>query len=209
MATDSTPHTTEVLVIAEGSVVRLGLQAILEHADGLRVRVAGSGGSAVDEALSEPVSVVVVSSPRAPLLLRQHADAAQFVVVVDAPTDVMVVDLFAAGARGLVLSESAVEHLAEAVRDVRAGGVHIDPGAAYAVVAAALTGRRSRGPYGLTPREQRVLSLLKEGGTNRDIAEHLGISPETVKSHVRNIMSKLDASDRQHAVDTAREYGLI
>lgn len=209
MATDPSPQTTDVLVIAEGGVVRLGLQAILERADGLRVRVAGSGGPAVEEALSQPPSVVVMSNAHAPLLLRQHADAAPFVVVVDAPTDVMVVDLFAAGARGLVLSESAPDHLADAVRDVRAGRVHIDPGAAHALVAAALTGRRGRGPYGLTPREQRVLELLTEGGTNRDIAEHLGISPETVKSHVRNLMTKLGAADRHHAVDTAREYGLI
>lgn len=209
MATDSSPHETDVLVIADGGVVRLGLQAILERAEGLRVRVAGSGGSAVEEALSQPTAVVVVSSAQAPLLLRQHADATPFVVVVDAPTDGLVVDLFAAGARGVVLSESASEHLTEAVRDVRAGAVHIDPGVAHAVVASALTGRRSRGPFGLTPREQRVLGLLAEGGTNRDIAEQLGIAPETVKSHVRNLMTKLGAADRQHAVDTAREYGLI
>lgn len=209
MPTDSSHHETDVLVIAEGGVVRLGLQVILEQAESLRVRVVDSVGSTVDEALDQPTSVVVVSSPRALLLLRQYADTAPFVIVADAPTDVMVIDLFAAGARGLVLSECAPGRLVEAVRDVRAGGVHIDPGVARAVLASALTGRRSRGPYGLTPREQQVLGMLKGGGSNSELAEHMGISPETVKSHVSSILAKLGAADRQHAVDTAREYGLI
>lgn len=208
METNAPPDQTHVLVIANAGVVRLGLQAILERTGGLRVRAVSGDANSVEEVLQPTVSVVVVSSAQAPLLLRQHADTVPFVVVAETPTDVMIVDLFAAGARGLVLAESAPDLLAGAVRAVRNGHLYIDPRAAHALVAMAVMGRRNRGPFGLTAREQRVLTLMMDGGKNREIAEQLGISPETVKSHVRSVMTKLGAVDRHHAVETAREFGL-
>lgn len=198
------------MVLADEGVTRLGLRAIIEAMpEGFQVHDADPSGETVaaDMAGDAP-AVGVLASTQAVLILGLHAERAPFVAVVDAPTDNTVVALLAAGARGLVLKESAPRRLPEALRSVLEGGVYLDPGVTQAVVTKVLTGRRARGPFGLTAREQRVMSLMATGASNPEIARQLGISTETVRTHVRNIVSKLGALDRIQAVTIAREYRL-
>lgn len=74
METDSPSGRTDVLVIATAGVVRLGLQAILERTGDLRVRAISGDANGIEEAFQPTVSVAVVSSAQAPLMLRRHAD---------------------------------------------------------------------------------------------------------------------------------------
>ncbi|MGZ4334782.1 MAG: PAS domain S-box protein [Gaiellaceae bacterium] len=110
-----------------------------------------------------------------------------------------------AGARGFVLKEAALTSLEEAVRTVAQGGTWVDPGLASTI--ASPTTVLSLPP--LTPREREILGLVADGLTNDKVAAMLAISPETVQSHVRNAMVKLEADSRTEAVATALRHSLI
>jgi DNA-binding NarL/FixJ family response regulator len=108
-----------------------------------------------------------------------------------------------AGARGFVLKEAPLSELVRAVELVAAGRLYIDPGLAGLLATSAPASAR------LTPREREVLRLLADGMTNEEIGKELRISPETVRTHVRKAMGKLDADTRTQAVATALRQSLI
>jgi DNA-binding NarL/FixJ family response regulator/signal transduction histidine kinase len=110
-----------------------------------------------------------------------------------------------AGARGFVLKEGSLESLEEAVRVVADGGTWVDPGLARAVASPANVSNLPP----LTPREREILNLVADGLTNEKVAAALDISPETVQSHVRHAMVKLEADTRTEAVATALRHSLI
>jgi two-component system, cell cycle sensor histidine kinase and response regulator CckA len=110
-----------------------------------------------------------------------------------------------AGARGFVLKEGTLESLEEAVRTVAGGGTWVDSRLATAVASPETVS--SLPP--LTPREREVLGLVANGLTNDKVAASLAISPETVQSHVRHAMVKLEADTRTEAVATALRHSLI
>jgi DNA-binding NarL/FixJ family response regulator len=102
------------------------------------------------------------------------------------------------GARGFALKTVGPRELMHAIRAVAAGGVHIDPTVA-AVLAPPRNGKRSL----LTGREREILDLLAGGKTGEEAAQELFLSPETVRTHIRNAMRKLEAKTRVHAVALA------
>ena len=110
-----------------------------------------------------------------------------------------------AGARGFVLKEAPLADLARAVRTVADGGTYVDPVLAGVLAAPAVT----ESLPALTRREREVLRLLADGLSNEEIGKQLFISPETVRTHVRKAMGKLDADTRTQAVATALRQSLI
>jgi len=107
------------------------------------------------------------------------------------------------GARGYVLKEASHETLLRAIEKVSAGESYVDP----ALVPAMLGGKHHE--HLLTPREREILQLLADGMSNSDVAAKLFISQETVKSHVRHILTKLEADTRTHAVAIALREAII
>jgi DNA-binding NarL/FixJ family response regulator len=110
-----------------------------------------------------------------------------------------------AGARGFVLKEAPLTDLARAVELVALGGTYVDPVLA-SFLASSQTTEKLRT---LTQRERDVLRLLADGHSNEEIGKRLFISPETVRTHVRKAMAKLDADTRTQAVATALRQSLI
>jgi DNA-binding NarL/FixJ family response regulator len=110
-----------------------------------------------------------------------------------------------AGARGFVLKEAPLSELARALRVVANDGTYVDSDLSATLASARAVGRVSP----LTKREQEILRHLADGMTNDRAASALGISAETVQSHVRNAMTKLDADTRTEAVATALRQSLI
>ena len=110
-----------------------------------------------------------------------------------------------AGARGFVLKEAPLADLVRAVRIVAEGGTYVDPVLAGALATADATAKLPD----LTQRERDVLRLLADGLSNEEIGKELFISPETVRTHVRKAMEKLDADTRTQAVATALRQSLI
>jgi DNA-binding NarL/FixJ family response regulator len=110
-----------------------------------------------------------------------------------------------AGARGFVLKEAPLPDLARAIEIVAGGGTYVDP-----VLGGYLAGQPAADRLpNLTQREREVLRLLSDGLSNEEIGKRLFISPETVRTHVRKAMGKLDADTRTQAVATALRQSLI
>ncbi|MFC5185191.1 response regulator [Actinomadura harenae] len=128
--------------------------------------------------------------------------------------DEYVYDALAAGASGFLLKDVTAERLFEAVRVVAAGDALLAPGVTRRLVEEfARSRRRPRTTpsalAALTPRETEVLRAMAEGLSNPEIAVHLVVSEETVKTHVSRILGKLGLRDRTQAVIAAYESGLI
>jgi DNA-binding NarL/FixJ family response regulator len=109
-----------------------------------------------------------------------------------------------AGARGFVLKEAPLEELVRAVQVVAGGGSYVDP-----TLAGVLAGTSAEKVPTLTQREREVLRLLADGLSNEQIGKRLFISPETVRTHVRKAMDKLESDTRTQAVATALRRSLI
>lgn len=110
-----------------------------------------------------------------------------------------------AGARGFVLKEAPLAEVVRAVELVAAGRTYVDP-----VLAGVLSGgAASEKLVNLTQREREVLRLLADGLANEEIGKRLFISAETVRTHIRKAMAKLDADTRTQAVATALRQSLI
>ena len=116
----------------------------------------------------------------------------------------LITEALDAGVRGFVLKEAPLVDLVRAVESVAAGGTYVDP-----VLAGILTSDLTGNLPSLTQREREVLRLLADGHTNEEIGKRLFISPETVRTHVRKAMTKLDADTRTQAVATALRQSLI
>jgi two-component system response regulator DesR len=117
----------------------------------------------------------------------------------------LLADAVDAGARGYVLKEAPLTDLVRAVETVAGGGTYVDP-----VLAGALTSARATGKLvQLTERERDVLRLLADGHRYEEIGKRLFISPETVRTHVRNAMNRLDADTYTQAVAMALRQSLI
>ena len=110
-----------------------------------------------------------------------------------------------AGARGFVLKEAPLAEVVRAVELVAAGRTYVDPVLAGVLSSSAATEKMMN----LTQRERDVLRLLADGNSNEEIGKELFISPETVRTHVRKAMAKLDADTRTQAVATALRQSLI
>ena len=143
-----------------------------------------------------------ISGIDAMIAIRDEFPDARIVMLTTFEGDVEIQRALAAGARGYVLKSMPPKELVEAVRQVHAGKKRIPP-----EIAAHLAEHIADEP--LTQRELDVLQHVAGGNRNRDIAERLSISEETVKVHVKHIMEKLGASDRTAAVAIAVRRGII
>ncbi|HKP67798.1 MAG TPA: response regulator transcription factor [Pyrinomonadaceae bacterium] len=128
--------------------------------------------------------------------------AARVVILTMAEGDADIRQALKAGARGYVLKSMPPKELLHVIRSVHAGKKHIHPQIASQLA-------EYFADDALTAREIQVLSLVAEGCRNRDIAEKLFISEETVKVHIKHIMEKLTASDRTQAVAIGLRRGII
>jgi DNA-binding NarL/FixJ family response regulator len=127
-----------------------------------------------------------------------EASAPAVVIVAAEPRAVLLRRAIQTGARGFVCADSPPHVLRDAVRSASAGRVYIDPAAGEMVVELIAKTQKER-PYGLTPAELDVVALLPKGMPNREIAHELGISENTVKTHLRHALRKLGVRDRAQA----------
>jgi DNA-binding NarL/FixJ family response regulator len=143
-----------------------------------------------------------MSGIEAMISILKEFPAARVIILTMFEGDVEIQRALKAGARGYMLKTMPPKELVKVIRRVHAGKKHIPP-----EVAANLAEHFSNDD--LTPRETEVLAQIAEGNRNRDIAELLFISEETVKVHIKHIMDKLGASDRTQAVAIAIRRGII
>lgn len=192
------------------AMIRAVVEA-LGHAGHTVVAEARDGDDALAkiEALRPNVAIVDIRMPRmngVDLARRAAALAPETAVILfTAHGDrALLTEALDAGARGFVLKEAPLVDLMRAVNVVAAGGTYVDPALAGFLAQAHV----DRIPA-LTARERDVLRLLADGLSNEEIGKRLFISAETVRTHVRKAMTKLDADTRTQAVATALRQSLI
>ena len=127
---------------------------------------------------------------------------ARIIVLTSHPGDVQVSRALKAGARGYLLKGMLRKELSETIRAVHAGHKRLSSEAAAEIAEHAIDDA-------LTPREIDVLRLVAAGNANKEIGAQLSLTEVTVKTHVKNILAKLEANDRTHAVTIALKRGII
>ncbi|OKJ00978.1 response regulator transcription factor [Kitasatospora sp. CB01950] len=208
-----------LLIADDDAVTRSGLRVLLAAQPGLTVLgEAADGVEAVERArqLRPDVVLMDVRMPRCDgieatrRLLAGAADPPKVVMITTFENDGYVTAALGAGASGFVLKRLPVGQIAEAVRVVAAGEAILFPAALRRMVTARPLGSAEALPRAaLTGREEEVLRLMATGLSNPEIAEVLTVSTETAKTHVGNVLTKLGAQNRTHAVVIAYESGLV
>ncbi|MFC9594139.1 response regulator [Streptomyces sp. NPDC056944] len=204
-----------VLLVDDHQVVRRGLRTFLEVQDDIEVvgeAADGAEGVARAEELRPDVVLMDVKMPgtdgiEALKLLRELANPARVLIVTSFTEQRTVVPALRAGAFGYVYKDVDPDALAGAIRSVHAGHVLLQPEVAGALLAQDESQGTGRGST-LTEREREVLGLIADGRSNREIARALVLSEKTVKTHVSNILMKLDLADRTQAALWAVRHGL-
>ncbi|MFJ8161614.1 response regulator [Streptomyces sp. NPDC096136] len=212
-----TPGRIRVLLVDDHQVVRRGLRTFLEVQEDIEVvgeAADGAEGTARAEELRPDVILMDVTMPgtdgiEALRRLRDLGNPARVLIVTSFTEQRTVVPALRAGAAGYLYKDIDPDALAGAIRSVHAGHVLLQPEVAEALLAAqddqgAPAGR----PGSLTDREREVLGLIADGRSNREIARALVLSEKTVKTHVSNILMKLDLSDRTQAALWAVRHGI-
>lgn len=205
-----------VVLVDDHRVVRQGLRAYLESFDDLVVVGEASNG---EEALRQvetwlPDVVVMdllmpggMDGVEAIRRLRQLTPHTQIIALTSYTDNSRVIAVLRAGAIGYVRKDAAPDVLLAAVRAAARGQSLLDPAVA-GVVLQELT-RDEQPDAALSEREQEVLRQLVLGRTNREIAQAMVVSPETIKTHVGNILAKLHLAHRTQAILYALKRGLI
>ncbi|KOG52524.1 LuxR family transcriptional regulator [Streptomyces griseoflavus] len=209
-------RTIRVLLVDDHQVVRRGLRTFLEVQEDIEVvgeASDGDEGIAAAEQLRPDVVLMDVKMPgtdgiEALRKLRELDNPARVLVVTSFTEQRTVVPALRAGAAGYVYKDVDPEALAGAIRSVHAGHVLLQPEVAGALLAQEEGNNGQGRGTSLTDREREVLALIADGRSNREIARTLVLSEKTVKTHVSNILMKLDLADRTQAALWAVRHGI-
>lgn len=207
---DDAPEPIRILAVDDHPLLREGIAALLANQTDMKlVAQASTGKEAIVQFRSHHPDVTLMDLQMpdmdgidAILAIRGEFRDARIIVLTTYRGDALAQRALKAGAKAYVLKNHVRKDLLETIRAVHAGVKRIHP-----EVAAELAVHAADDP--LTAREIEVLSLIAAGNANKLIADQLSISEDTVKGHVKSILSKLDAKDRTHAVTVGLKRGII
>jgi two-component system NarL family response regulator len=197
------------LIIDEHPVVRQGVSALLESTwAGAHVANAESLESALESTNGGKPDVVIVDPWRAgadigELVKRLTKGLGAPIVVFTADGGARLLsEALKAGVKGYVRKDSPPSDLIRAIEAARAGEFYVDPGLSSTIVL-------EEGDRTLSARQREILQMLADGMQTDAVANELGLSTETVRTHTKRILAKLEASTRTQAVAIGIRYGLI
>lgn len=206
---------TRVLIVEDHQVVAEGLAALIgDQNDMTVVGRAGSVAESVAQATELVPDVILMdfrltdgTGADAGLAIRQVRPDAKMIFLTREDTDAAKFAALEAGASAFIHKSRAAQEVVDAIRTVAGGGTLITPRS----ISSLLNKRREIETQleRLTPREKEVLRHMAEGTASRDIAEKLGISYTTVRTHIRSLGSKLGVHSKLEAIVKARELALI
>jgi DNA-binding NarL/FixJ family response regulator len=204
------PNSIRILAVDDHPMFRQGIASLVgAQSDMCLVAEAANGQEAIQQfrAHHPDVTLMDLQMPGmngldGMIAIRSEFADARIIVLTTYNGDVQVLRALKAGARGYLLKTSLNKELADTIRAVHAGRKVLSAEVSFQVAEHA-------GDDTLTPAEIRVLRLIAEGYANKEIGAQLSISEETIKSQVRNILSKLNANDRTHAAMIGLRRGII
>ena len=199
-----------ILTADDHALLRQGIASLIDiEPDMELVAQAATGREAIEQFRRHQPDITLMdlqmpdmSGMEAIIAIRGEFPNARIIVITTYAGDIQVVRALKAGARGYLLKGNVHTDLLQAIRDVHAGRKRVPP-----EVAAELAMHTAEDQ--LTQRELDILKLIAQGNANKEIAAQLSIREDTVKSHVGNILEKLDANDRTHAVTIGLKRGII
>lgn len=207
------------MVVDDHEVVRLGLRGLLERQPGWQVVAeASTADESVSRAIEHRPDVVVMdirlsgsSGIEACRRIISQVPETRVIMLTSYAEDDLLFDAIAAGAAGYVLKQIGSDELVRAIETVGRGEALLDPSLTRRVLARVREAARREAFAAfadLTEQELRVLALISEGKTNREIAESLYLGEGTVRNYVSNILGKLGVSNRAEAAAYAVEHNL-
>jgi DNA-binding NarL/FixJ family response regulator len=207
---NAAPTAIRILVVDDHPVVRAGVVGLVgDQPDMNIVGQASNGREAIQQFRNHHPDIVLMDLQMpdmngldAMIAIRDEAPQARVIVLTTYAGDAQVLRAIKAGARGYLLKSALHKDLLDTIRAVHAGRKTISAEASYELAEHA-------SDDALTPAEIRVLRLIAAGNANKEIAEQLSVSEETIKGQVRNILSKLEAKDRTHAAMIGLKRGII
>ena len=199
-----------ILAVDDHPLLRQGIAALVaDQSDMNLVAEASNGREAIQQfrAHRPDVTLMDIQMPEmngldAMIAIRGEFPEARIIVLTTYTGDVQLVRALKAGAWGYLLKNSLHKELLQTIRAVHAGKKTLSPEASYQLAEHATDDA-------LTPAEIAVLRLIAAGNANKQIADELSVTEETVKARVKNILSKLDANDRTHAAMIGLKRGII
>ena len=199
-----------ILAVDDHVLVRQGISVLIgTEPDMALVAEASNGREAIQQfrAHRPDITLMDLQMPEmngldAITAIRGEFPEAQIIVLTTYKGDVQILRALKAGARGYLLKNAIHKELSETIRAVHAGKKALSPEASYEIAEHATDDA-------LTPAEINVLRLIAAGNANKQIADQLSITEETVKGRVKNILSKLGASDRTQAAMIGLKRGII
>jgi DNA-binding NarL/FixJ family response regulator len=209
-----------VLIIDDHKVVRQGLVAFLATEPDIEVVGDAADGG---EALAELAKLEVDDLPQVVLMdlqmqpmggveataeIRSRYEQIEIVVFTSFVEEEEVHAALAAGASGYLLKDADVDEVAGAIRAAHQGEAHLDPAIAKRLMASMRASKQGDPGAELTSREREILQMVAAGKANKQIAAELVISERTARTHVSNILRKLDLSSRTQAALWAVREGL-
>src|SRR2546422_3876212 len=207
-----------VMLVDDHELVRQGVATMLAKAEDLAVVGEAKPGREAIETARKELPDVVLMDVRMPDMdgleatrrIKEERPRTAVIMVTMHDNPAYRREAVRAGAAGYLLKDVSRDELIDAIKQISTGGAFIDP----QMLKGMLSDLKPTAPAppqarGLTKREREILALVAEGMSNREIAERLVLSPETVKSHVAAILEKLGVSDRTQAAIHAVRNGLV
>jgi len=204
------PQPITILSVEDHPVFREGLSTIIgSQADMLLVAQASNATEAIDEFRSHRPDITLMdlrlpgtNGTDALIAIRGEFPEARIIMLTTSDSDGEIQRALKAGAAGYILKSMPKDELLAVIRSVHCGKRHVPPEVAARIA-------EHMGEEDLTARELEVLRLIHDGYRNKQIADQLAIAETTVNFHIKNIVDKLGANDRTHAVTIALRRGLL
>lgn len=220
--------TIRVLLVDDQALVRAGFAMVIDSQDDMRVIAqAENGREAVNTVAAQAVDVVLMDI-RMPVLdglsataeILALGDAGKLprvptvIVLTTFDTDEYALSALRSGASGFLLKDARPEVLLDSIRQAHTGGAVIAPSTTRRLLQTVIAepappAEQTQKLERLTAREREVFQLIAQGKSNAEIGAELFMAEPTVKTHVRNILAKLEVRDRIHAVILAYETGIV
>jgi DNA-binding NarL/FixJ family response regulator len=208
MSADASP--IRILTVDDHPIVRHGIAGLIGvQPDMILVAEASNGREAIQQFRAHRPDVVLMDLQMpemngidALIAIRNEFPEARVIVLTTYAGDAQILRALKVGAQGYLLKNTLHKELLETIRTVHAGKKTLSPEVSYEVAEHATDDT-------LTPAEVAVLRLIAAGNANKQIADRLSITEETVKSRVKSILSKLGANDRTHAAMIGLKRGII